>query len=184
MIKKIPILVCCFQFVVIAGNFELCNDYLLKIISLDSLALNYDTSLNATGQFIMKSNLRNTNFKTKVGKGPLEFFATVDSILNHFGMGDSLLYPIIRSFNLTVDGDVAEEYADKIAKYCNKYPLQFKKAILKEGRKSRILDYFAFSTGGEWQYSKFLKGKSALNDTIIIWEKRQIEIEKANQITH
>jgi hypothetical protein len=161
-----------------ADNFDIFNRLCTHKISFRLFAKSYDTSIGATVHFILKSDSLNVNWETREGKGPIEFFAAVDSVLTHFGRGDNTLITIIESINKSVDGCIANEYAEYIKRYCDKYPDSFKKAIIKEGRNSDILDFYNFSVGFYWKDSFFYKHKSVYNDTIISWGIWQINNSK------
>ena len=58
---------------------------LLNINILDTYISKLDTSESAILNFIIESEKANTNFETRISKGPVEFDSIADTLLNQFG---------------------------------------------------------------------------------------------------
>ncbi len=176
MKQKIMIYIILFIGVVHAQNenFNISKQFLKGKISFNEFISQFDTSKNAILNFIIQSEEVNTNSKTRVSKGPVEFEAIVDTLLNNFGnTNNAKVLEILDRINATVDGYVAEYFSVQVTKYVEKYPDTYKNLIIKQGKDSWILLHFLFEKGEDYNQSIIFKNKTKIDSIIFIWAEYQ-----------
>lgn len=175
--KKISIYILFLFFIVNADNFSFSVKLIKNEISFNDFVNSFEKSNKAVGKFLSKSIEVNTDTIKKIGKGPIEFFAIIDTLFEKYGKREEKVFHLFRFFEDVVDGWIAEEYAGKVRKSCDKYPQQFKKAIIKQGKHSLILSNYLFDAGFDFKEGLFFKHKSPNNEKILKWAKFQNNID-------
>ena len=143
---------------------------------MDTYISKLDTSKSAILNFIIESEKANTNFKTRISKGPLEFDSIADTLLNEFGYSSNpKILQILSSINKSVDGYISESFAVRVASYIEKYPETYKQAIISQGKDSWILLRFLFDKGIDYDKSIIFKNHTKIDSLIIEWADYQSE---------
>ena len=155
-------------------NFILSKQFLNGKISFNEYISKFNTSKKAIYNFIIQSEKFNTNFKTKISKGPVEFNSIVDTLLDNFGKTNNPKYlEILDKINKTVDGYIAEDFSAKVASYVEKYPDTYKNVIIKQGKDSWILSNFLFDKGLYFKQSYIFINKTKIDSIIFNWAEYQ-----------
>ncbi len=155
-------------------NFNLSKRFLEGKISFNDYISQFDTSKKAILDFIIQSEKYNTNFKTRVSNGPVEFFFIVDTLLNNFGTTKNVkILKILDRINATVDGYISEYFSVQVTNYVEKYPDTYKNLIIKQGKDSWILLHFLFDKGEGYNQSIIFKNKTKIDSIIFKWAEYQ-----------
>ncbi len=158
------------------SNFDNSKHFLNNEITFETYISKFDTSKAAVLEFIIESEKSNTNFETRISKGPVEFDSIVDTLLNKYGESPNLkLLEIINSINKSVDGYISESFAVQVASYVEKYPETYKNTIIDQGKDSWILLRFIFDKGIDYNESTIFKNKTKSDTLIFEWAEYQSE---------
>lgn len=164
----------------LSNNYELTKEYLEGNIAFIEVISNLDTSRLGVENFIDQSIRNNIGKDAQLNYAHVEFFVLIDSIVVEFLKDNSLLY-LFEVFDDVVDGWVATEYAGIIRRSCDRYPEQFKRAIIEQGKHSSILNDYLVDAGMNYKESIFFNQKSQYNQTIFEWTDFQKGLEAKHQ---
>ena len=141
MIKS-TLLLLFFTYNAFCSNYSLLNDYLNKKVTDNKLILNFDTTQSGMNKLLKEVD---ENVSTEmVFKGP--FFHAFDSIFNKYVKGEDQFEFIIDKISMVTDGWISDNFSILLKKYIDKNNSKWVEIILKQGKESKLLSMYLYSS--------------------------------------